>query len=140
MVGAVAAFTPRRRSTLDCATVAIALAMTSLSAALTFGPQHAWEWVHLPVLAGLLAGLALALLMVRVPHRVGAAMALLAMGMFLSLLNQAPADPYFMHNLQIWEQGRFIRFHGLIQWLGWVWPYAVVVYLLQHVWRADREN
>ena len=114
--------------------------MTSLSAALTFGPQHAWEWVHLPVLVGLLAGLLLALLLVRVPHRLGAALALLAMGMFLSLLNQAPADPYFMHNLQIWEQGRFIRFHGLIQWLGWVWPYAVVVYLLQHVWREHREN
>ncbi len=95
--------------------------------------KHVLEWICI-------AGLALALLMVRVPHRVGAAMALLAMGMFLSLLNQAPADPYFMHNLQIWEQGRFIRFHGLIQWLGWVWPYAVVVYLLQHVWRADREN
>ncbi len=129
-----------RRVVFALATAAIAVAMTSLSAALTFGPQHAWEWVHPPVLAGLVIGLALALALVRVPHRVGAALALLVMGMFLGLLNQAPADPYFMHNLQTWEQGRFIRFHGLVQWLGWVWPYASVVYLLQHVWRERREN
>ncbi len=129
-----------RRVVFALTTLAIAVAVTSLSAALTFGPQHAWEWVHPPVLAGLLAGLALALALVRVPHRLGAALALLAMGLFLGLLNQAPADPYFMHNLQTWEQGRFIRFHGLIQWLGWFWPYATVVYLLQHVWREHREN
>ena len=27
------------------------------------------------------------------------------------------------HSLQAWEQGRFIRFHGLAQWVGWLWPY-----------------
>ena len=67
-------------------------------------------------------------------------LALLAMGMYLSLLNQANADPYFTQTLQTWEQGRFIRFHGLVQWLGWLWPYAAVVVLLQHVRLQDREN
>jgi VanZ family protein len=129
-----------RRAAFVLATVAIGIAMTSLSAALTYGPQHAWEWVHMPVLAGLVVGLMLALSLVGVAHRVGAAMALLAMGMYLSLLNQAPADPYFMLTLQTWEQGRFIRFHGLVQWLGWLWPYAAVVYLIGHSWRQDREN
>ncbi len=37
---------------------------------------------------------------------------------------QAPVDPYFAQSLQAWEQGRFIRFHGLAQWIGWLWPYA----------------
>ena len=27
---------------------------------------------------------------------------------------------------QLWEQGRFLRFHGLSQWLGWLWPYAAL--------------
>ncbi len=129
-----------RRAVFVLATAAIGVAMTSLSAALTYGPQQAWEWVHLPVLVGLVSGLTLALALVHVPHRVGAALALLAMGIFLSLLNQAPADPYFMLTLQTWEQGRFIRFHGLVQWLGWLWPYAAVVYLLQHSWHQGVEN
>ena len=129
-----------RRAVLALGTATIGIAMTSLSAALTYGPQHAWEWVHPPVLAGLVSGLVLSLVLVKIPHRAGAALALLAMGMYLTLLNQAPADPYFMQTLQTWEQGRFIRFHGLVQWLGWVWPYAVAVYLLQHVWHAGGKN
>ncbi len=59
------------------------------------------------------------------------------MGVYLSLLNQAPADPYFSQTLQTWEQGRFIRFHGLAQWLGWLWPYATLVYLLSKIWRQE---
>ena len=56
----------------------------------------------------------------------------------LSVLNQAPASAYFAHTLQAWEQGRFIRFNGLAQWLGWLWPYAALVYVLVRVSRARR--
>lgn len=123
-----------RRMVFASAVLAVGIAMTSLSATLTWGPQHAWDWAHAPVQLGLAAGWGLALLLSAVPHRVAAALALLAMGVYLSLLNQSPADPYFMQTLQTWEQGRFIRFNGLAQWLGWLWPYAAVVYLVQHLW------
>jgi hypothetical protein len=53
----------------------------------------------------------------------------------LSLLNDASADVYFAMTLQTWEQGRFIRFHGLIQWLGWLWPYALLAYLVEGLTR-----
>jgi len=33
--------------------------------------------------------------------------------------------------LQNWEQGHFIRFHGVIQWLGWIWPFALLIYLMR---------
>jgi hypothetical protein len=33
-------------------------------------------------------------------------------------------------SLQAWEQGRFVRFHGLAQWIGWLWPYAAIGWLL----------
>jgi hypothetical protein len=46
------------------------------------------------------------------------------------LVAQAPADPYFAESLNAWEQGRFIRFHGAAQWVGWIWPYAGLTYLL----------
>ncbi|MDE2504558.1 MAG: teicoplanin resistance protein VanZ, partial [Burkholderiales bacterium] len=50
---------------------------------------------------------------------------------------QAPADPYFAQSLQGWEQGRFIRFHGLAQWVGWIWPYATMLWLLGRLGRRE---
>lgn len=113
---------------------------TGLSAALSYGPQHAWDWLQPPVLVGLGAAPVMAIALARAPRRASAALALMAMGIYLSLLNQAPADPYFSQTLQAWEQGRFIRFHGLAQWLGWLWPYAALVYLLSQVWGQDAKN
>jgi VanZ family protein len=120
--------------------VAVGVAMTGLSATLTWGPEHAWDWAQLPVRVGFVLGLVMAWLLAGIPHRVGAALALLALGINLSLLNQSPEDPYLVQTLQTWEQGRFIRFHGLAQWLGWLWPYASVAYLLQHIWLGERKN
>ena len=51
---------------------------------------------------------------------------LLALAVSLSLLNRAPSSAYFDQSLNVWEQGRFIRFHGLSQWLGWLWPFAAL--------------
>ena len=53
------------------------------------------------------------------------------------LVAQAPADTYFAQSLQGWEQGRFIRFHGAAQWVGWLWPYAAISYPLARL--AARE-
>lgn len=127
-----------RRAVFAVAAVAAGTAVTALSAALSWGPGHAWAWLSLPVRLGLLFGLMLAMLMLAVPRRGCAAMLLLALVVHLSVLNQAPASAYFADTLQAWEQGRFIRFHGLAQWLGWLWPYAVLVYVLVRVSRPER--
>jgi len=37
--------------------------------------------------------------------------------------------------LQLWEQGRFIRFHGIVQWLGWLWPFAAMLLAFARVSR-----
>ena len=127
-----------KRVVFAVGTVLVGAAVTALSAALSWGPSHAWAWLSLPVQVGLLFGLGLALLMLPVPRRGCAAMLLLALVVHVSVLNQAPASAYFSDTLQAWEQGRFIRFHGLAQWLGWLWPYAVLVYVLLRVSRPDR--
>lgn len=129
-----------RRAVFVLITVMVGVASTGLSAALSYGPQHAWDWIHPPVLIGLGVAPVLAIGIVGVAPRISAAVALLCIGIYLSLLNQAPADPYFTQTLQTWEQGRFIRFHGLAQWLGWLWPYAALVYLLSRIWGQDRKN
>jgi hypothetical protein len=113
---------------------------TALSAALSVGPEHAWAWLSAPVKAALMSAVVLAVLLMWVPRRASAALALLAVGVHLSLLNQTSVSPYFEHNLFLWEQGRFIRFHGLAQWLGWLWPFATLAYLLGLLWGKGAEN
>lgn len=103
---------------------------TALSSALSFGPEHAWVWFAVPARAALLFALALLLLALWLPQRLSAALAVLVLGVNLGLLNQSATTPYFEQTLFMWEQGRFIRFHGLAQWLGWLWPFAVLVYVL----------
>ena len=130
----------RRRAVFVVLALGAGILATGLSAALTYGPQHAWDWMQPPVVAALALAPVLAGLLLTAPPRASAAVALLALGVYLSLLNQAPADPYFSQTMQTWEQGRFIRFHGLVQWLGWLWPYTALVYLLSKIWRFDQKN
>ena len=108
----------------------IGVASTALSGALSFGPEHAWAWFDPSARLGLGLGLLLAVLALFLPARAAIALALLALGVQLTLLNQAPVDPYFEQTRQVWEQGRFVRFNGLTQWLGWLWPFAALVYVL----------
>lgn len=109
----------------------LGLLASALSAALTYGPAHAWGWVSGEVLAGVVLALVMAGVLLWSPARLCWVLALAALMLQLSLLNDASADVYFAMTLQTWEQGRFIRFHGLIQWLGWLWPYALLVYLVR---------
>jgi VanZ family protein len=132
--------TPVRRVLFVLMTFAVGLAVTALSAALSWGPAHAWAWLGLPAQIGMAGATFMALALAFVPWRSSAALLLLALGIYLSVLNQAPESPYFAQTLQAWEQGRFIRFHGLAQWLGWLWPYAALVYVLSLIWVRDAKN
>lgn len=129
-----------RRALFAASAIGMGICATALSAALSWGPSHAWAWLSPPVSVGLALGLVLALALLPIPPRGSAALVLLALVVHLSLLNQAPASAYFAHTLQTWEQGRFIRFNGLAQWLGWLWPYATLVYVLVRVSRAEPQN
>ncbi len=129
-----------RRLVFLAVALAAGIAASALSAALSYGPLHAWAWFELPVQVGYGLALVLAVLLVGVPARASASLMLLALGVFLSIINQAPTSAYFAQTLQTWEQGRFIRFHGLAQWLGWLWPYAALLYVLTRVWRQNPKN
>jgi VanZ family protein len=129
-----------RRALFAIAMLVVGIAATALSAALSWGPSHAWSWLSLPVRLGLLAGVVVSLAFAFMPRRGCAALVLVALMLHLALLNQAPASAYFTHTLQTWEQGRFIRFNGLAQWLGWVWPYAVLLYVVLRLSQPERQN
>lgn len=129
-----------RRALFALGVIATGIAATALSWALSYGPAHAWGWFGLPAQAGLGTALFVALVLVPLPHRVCAALVLLGVGMYLAVLNQAPASAYFAQTLQTWEQGRFIRFNGVAQWLGWLWPFGTLAYVLALVWGRGTRN
>ncbi len=126
-----------RRSLLVLGLAVAAVAATTLSTALNFGPQHAMAWQTDSAVAAFMAAIVTALLLAWVPPRAAAALGLMALTALVALVAQAPTDPYFADSLQAWEQGRFIRFHGAAHWVGWLWPYAALAYLLARIGAAD---
>jgi VanZ family protein len=122
-----------RRAVLVFGLLALGIAATTLSTALGFGPSHALAWITPWSLPALTLGCVLALAATRLDVRLAAGLGLAVLGALVVLVSQAPADPYFVQSLAAWEQGRFIRFHGLALWIGWLWPYAAMVWLLSRL-------
>ncbi|HKX94823.1 MAG TPA: VanZ family protein [Methylibium sp.] len=110
--------------------IALGVFATTVSTGLNFGPDNALSWITPPVLPALGLTIGLALLAVWLPVRAAAAVGLLVIATGVALVHGAPSDAYYAASLQAWEQGRFVHLHGLAQWLGWLWPYATLAYLV----------
>jgi VanZ family protein len=122
-----------RRLLLVLVVATVGFGATTLSTALNFGPQHALAWFTPSVLLAIGWGVLIAALLSRLPWRASAAIGLVVITTLVGLVANAPTDPYYAESLQAWEQGRFIRFHGAAQWVGWLWPLATLLYLLARV-------
>jgi VanZ family protein len=139
LVAYAAARAGRHRLGLLCGAILLALAVSTLSTALNFGPEHALAWWSPTTARALAIGAILALLALGVGQRLAAALGLAALAALVVLVAHAPADPYYAASLHGWEQGQFIRFHGLAQWVGWLWPYAAMAWLLTRLARSSDE-
>jgi VanZ family protein len=126
-----------RRAVLALGALALGTAVLTLSTALNYGPQNALAWLTPQTPLALATALLAAALLAWLGRRLIAAIGLVALTTLVALVAQAPTDPYFALSLQAWEQGRFVRFHGLSQWLGWLWPYAALAWLLARVSARD---
>jgi VanZ family protein len=124
-----------RRLGLALGAAAMAVGATTLSTVLNFGPDHALAWRTASALAAMGVALLLALACLWLGPRLAGALALVSLTGLVVLVHGAPTDPYFADSLHGWEQGRFVRFHGVAQWLGWLWPYAAMAWLLARVGR-----
>jgi VanZ family protein len=113
----------------------LAVLGSTLSTALNFGPEHALAWWSTPTVLAMATALGLALALLWTGQRLAAGLGLVALTGLVVLVNMAPTDPYLAQSLQAWEQGRFVRFHGLAQWVGWLWPYAAIAWLLARLGR-----
>ena len=116
----------------------LSLAMEELQ---NFLPQRVpsrMDWA-LNIAGTALGALVAAALLALLPRRAAAGVGLVALTALVALVARAPADPYYAHSLHEWAQGRFIRFHGVAQWVGWFWPYAAMLYLLVRLGARDRD-
>jgi VanZ family protein len=112
---------------------ALSVVISGISAGLSYGPEHAMVWLTLPVQFGLLGAAVAGLLCLPLTARTCTAVLLVTLMTHLFVLNSAPENAYFAQTLQTWEQGRFIRFHGVVQWLGWLWPYMALGYVVRGI-------
>ncbi|WAC74527.1 VanZ family protein [Roseateles sp. SL47] len=126
-----------RRMLLVVGAGCLGLAATAFSTVLNFGPDHAWAWFTTTTWPGLMAGAVLALLAAFLSRRANAAWGLVVLTALIALMSEAPADPYLAESLQAWEQGRFVNLYGLAQWVGWLWPFAALAWLLYGVTQSD---
>lgn len=132
LIGALTAALAQARAPRSAACLGVlgaGVAATTLSVAMSYGPDHAFTWLHAVNLGLLATGVVLALLLCRLPPRWAAVAALAIVLLMLGLVNRLPDDPYYALNLQAWQQGRWFRFYGLAQWLGLAWPYVTAAYL-----------
>jgi VanZ family protein len=126
-----------RRALLAAAVLLAGALVSALSSGLTYGPTYAWSWLSRTVELGLLAAALAAALLLLLPARACVAALMVVLAAQAGLLNAAPQSPYFAVTLRSWEQGRFIHFHGLAQWVGWLWPYVAFIYLAVSMGRTD---
>ena len=122
-----------RRAVMVLGAASLGLAGTTLSTLLNFGPEHALSWLGPRAMPGLVLGAGLAALCLLLPRRFVVGLGLVALTGLVVGVAHAPDDPYFAQSLAAWEQGRFVRFHGLAQWIGWLWPYAAMAWLLSRL-------
>jgi hypothetical protein len=115
---------------------AIGVGMMAMSTALNFGVEHAWQWWAPHIGAAMLAAALVAAALAAVSGRWAAGLGLVVLALLVALVAQAPQDPYFAASLAGWEQGRLVRFHGIAQWVGWLWPYAAMAWLMRRTVRA----
>jgi VanZ family protein len=122
-----------RRVLLAVGAGALGFVAMTLSTALNFAPEHALAWLTPVTLPALGLGVLLAALCAPIGRRTAAGLGLVVLTALIALVAQAPSDPYYADSLQAWEQGRFIRFHGVARWVGWLWPYLAMVWLLLNI-------
>jgi hypothetical protein len=113
--------------------VLLAVLSNALSASVTYGPEHIVFWFTPVTGAGLALGCLAALLTLRLSATTLLCLMLLLQVVVLCVVNLVPPSTYFAQTVQTWEQGKFIRFHGLTEWLSWAWPFALLVWGVLHL-------
>lgn len=128
------------RGGLVLALVGLGVGMSSLSAALNFGPAHAWSWPTPGTGMALAAGGVVAAGLALLPARVSAVLALPVLTALLVLVNGVAPDAYWQRSLAQWQLGPRVHLIGLFQWIGWLWPLVALLWTMARLMPADQGN
>ena len=109
----------------------LGLAVRSLGAAVLIGPEHALAWITPGVQHGLLAGAVILLITLWMSLNIRLLLAALALMVAAVVVNVAPANPYSLAALAVWQQGHFLNFNGLTRLVSIVWPFLALAFLMQ---------
>ena len=120
---------PRLR--LLSAWLVLAVVAKSITAALLFYPDMAFDWATPAALLGLSAGWAFAAGVSFAPRQVQRVCALLALVVSVVVVNLMPENPYFVAWLGEWRQGVWSNFNRLLMSIALVWPFVAAFYLLR---------
>lgn len=113
--------------------ITLGVMMLSISLGFTLGSEPSLDWMGQDAKLAFIIVFTVGLLFLAAPTKaVFIILLLLSIG-YLFTINLLPLSTYFNLNLSSWEQGRFARFNGLTQWLGWTWPFVLVLYLLTRI-------
>ena len=139
LVAYVVISNPIRRCLSAAFIVGVAVLATSLSGGLTFGATHSLGWLTLPAQFALALGLLIAGVMAWLSRPLCLAFLLMSVVIHLMTLNQGATNEYLEQNLQSWQQGQYIRFNGVLEWVGWIWPFGVLVWAMMQ-WSSIARN
>jgi VanZ family protein len=116
--------------TLIVALVGVALAVKVAAFAVLMRAENVLVWLTPGAQYGLLAGLAAVLLAVQMPRTARLAVAAVLLMAATVLVNLAPANPYLVATLRLWQQGHFLNFNGLTRLVSALWAFAALAYLI----------
>lgn len=119
--------------------MAAALAVKALAFAILMRAEAAFSWFTPGAQRGLAIGVALLLAAVALPRPLRLALAAVLLMAATVLVNLAPPNPYTAATLKVWQQGHFLNFNGLTQFVSALWPFAALLYLIRLAARRERD-
>jgi len=125
-----------QRLPLLASVLLVGIGMSSLAAALGFGPANTWAWLTPRALLALGVGALLVAVCAALPARVNAVLALPVLTGLILVVTRTEADPFLLMNLQRWQLGTRVQLYGLLQWLGWFWPLLALGWLMYGLTRG----
>ncbi len=112
------------------ALIGLALGVKIAAFAVVMRAENVLVWLTPGAQYGLLAGLAVALFAVQMPRTARLAVAAVLLMAATVLVNLAPANPYLVATLKLWQQGHFLNFNGLTRLVSALWAFAALAYLI----------
>jgi VanZ family protein len=119
--------------------LAVALGVKTLALAILMRDEQVMAWLTPGAQQGLAAGVAIALLALRLPRTARLVLAAMLLMAATVLVNLAPPNPYFAATLKVWAQGHFLNFNGLTRLVSAAWPFAALGYLVYLATAMRRE-